>query len=105
MIEKSAEDIVLAEFACYFLNEEVPDWSADPTGQVLRELADRSARRLARAAGERAAEVIAVLRRMHDDRESPLLDEISASTLIEWRDDWADFQELVSAIIEALQQE
>jgi hypothetical protein len=103
MRKKDAEEIVRNEFACYFLIDEVPEWTHDESGEVLANLAAESAQRLCRAASGAAGEVVTFLQALRQDSRHALLAEIAGWTLIDWRDEWPEFQQLISAIIEAVQ--
>ena len=102
----SPEKIVLDEFGAYYLGDELvvgPDFVGQ---QVPARAKASAARMIAALRGEDRAPVIALLRRLADNRNDPLHTKIGEHTMLWWADDdelFAVFGSLVDAMITELQ--
>jgi hypothetical protein len=99
----SAESVVLNEFGCYFLADELLNWTGKDFEEKIPELAADSAERLWFDGEGVVPEVIALLRELSEHPEHRLMEEIGDKTLIEWRHAWPMFRLLVGAIIDELE--
>ena len=101
---KSPASLVLEEFGCYYLVDEV---GVGPSfGLELERLAADSAARLTEEAGVAGtAGVVEVLKRMRDERADSMYAAIATASLIRWNEDaeiFSMFQQLVDAIVARL---
>ena len=102
----TAQEIVLKEFGCYYLGDEIASVGSDFAANEVPRLAAQSVKRMARKAGaDGRAPLVELLDALRADRQHPLHHRIAESTLIWWTDDdesWASFQALVTAMIAGL---
>ena len=103
----SPEEIVLDEFGCHYLGDELrvgPDFVA----RVVPDMARDSAERMLSVLGTQdRAPLIALLRRLRDNRADPLHRTIGEQTLLWWADsdkNFVAFRALVDAMIKELEQ-
>ena len=100
----SPQGALISEFVNYYNADELPLIVA---GDVDAE-AEESGRRLVRALGNRAEEAVALLLRVVEDREGPLLEELDRRTMYAWNgteEDWQLFRRLVQGIAASVRHE
>jgi hypothetical protein len=98
-IERYIDD----EFSCYYLIDELPEWSEENIEKMIPEMASESAERLlTRIDKSQIEEMVTILSDMRNNRKHPLLRKIIEGTLVGWdgtEKNWRVFQIIVDSII------
>ncbi len=97
------QDILLDEFGCYYLGDEVR--IDDAFEKQIPELAAASAKRLRKKSESSCESLALLLAAMRNDRNHPIVQQIGEQSLMWWADDdkaWHLFQQLVGEIIDRL---
>ncbi len=98
--KKTADEIILNEFDCYYQADEMPSWGAEFPAYLADRAVDSAQRVIWDAGREGALGVAELLRFLAHDRDHPVLEQIVSETLIGWNDpdEWPVFQELAKRI-------
>lgn len=95
------EEILLNEFGCYYLADELPSIAPEHLASWLPAWAQASAQRLSADAGaEGTPRLLELLRAVRADRDHPLVARLSRESNIPWRDDdaWPGLQAILDEI-------
>jgi hypothetical protein len=109
-INAHLEELLINEFVCYYLPDEVPlEWDNFALDVVIPDMARRSSRRLrSRMDADNIQSFVALLKEVMSDPENPLTEKICGINMIDWREDpedWKAFYKLLSLIIQNLETE